>query len=352
MSRRDDPDAVLDAQLGELLRDAVSGVDPDDRLGELRARTSQPPRRRGALVAVVGAALAGAAVVVAVAVVGPDTLVPDGSRPAVPPANSPSTDRPSTAGSATPEPTRTPMPSRAVAGYYLGDTPGGVRLFREFRDVPTVDEDPRAALGLLTRAPADPDYRTLWPEDAFAGAAVGDDRITVELADASLTERPAAMSDEEAGASVQQVVYTMQAHAQQRLPVEFTTAAGPVGEVLGTTTDGPVPATAPAQALSLVSLSDPEEGQPVSGRFRVDGSANAFEANVLWMLTDASGREVDSSFFTADGFDGERLFPFSGTVDVSGLAPGRYQLSVQTEDASGGTEGSGPHVDTRTVVVD
>jgi len=350
MSGRDDLDPVLDTQLGELLRDAVSEVDPDDRLGELRARTSQP-RRRGPLVALAGAALAGAAVVTAVAVVGPDTLAPDRPEPAAPPAASP-TDPPSEAGTATPEPTGAPMATRTVAGYYLGDTPGGVRLFREFRAVASADAGADASLGLLTSAPADPDYRTLWPDDSFAGARVGDDQITVELADASLTERPDSMSEDEAQASVQQVVYTLQAYAQQRLPVGFTTADGPADQVLGTTTDGPLTAATPLQALSLVSLTNPEEGQPVSGRFRVDGVANSFEANVPWTLTDASGREVDSSFFTAEGWMDDRLFPFAGSIDASGLAPGRYELAVQTEDPSGGAEGNGPYGDTRTVVVE
>ena len=347
---RPDTDPAFEAQLGALLRDAVSGVDPDDRLAELRARTSQPPRRRGALVWA-GAALAGAAVVTAVAVAGPDTLTPDQPDPATPPAGSP-TDPPSEARTTSPEPTQAPMATRAVAGYYLGDTPGGVRLFREFRAVASADEGADASLGLLTSAPADPDYRTLWPDGSFAEAEVGDDRITVELADASLAERPDSMTEEEAQASVQQVVYTLQAYAQQRLPVEFTTADGPAAEVLGTMTDAPLAAAPPVQTLSLVNLSDPEEGQPVSGNLRVDGVASSYEANVLWTLTDASGQEVAGSYFTAEGWMGDQLYPFAGTVDVSGLAPGRYELAVQTDDPSGGAEGNGPYVDTRSVVVE
>jgi hypothetical protein len=205
---------------------------------------------------------------------------------------------------------------------------------------------------LLTTAPADPDYRTEWPAGAFAGAEVGDERITVELADASLEERPDSMTEEEAAASVQQVVYTLQAYAQQRLPVEFATADGPVDRVLGTTATGPVAAAAPLDTLSHVNLTTPEEGQTVTGSLPVEGLASSFEANVPWTLEDGSGAAVDDGFFTAEGFMGDRLFPFADTIDLSSVDPGSYTLVVETDDASGGAEGPGPFADSRTVVVE
>ncbi|HYF72765.1 MAG TPA: hypothetical protein VD864_08075, partial [Nocardioides sp.] len=65
-----------------------------------------------------------------------------------------------------PEPSETSEPADdtvAVPVYFVGDTPQGVRLYREFRQVSSAD--PAAeALALLTSGDAlDPDYRTLFP---------------------------------------------------------------------------------------------------------------------------------------------------------------------------------------------
>ena len=346
---RDDIDPALDARLAELVREAASGIDPDDRLGELRARVSRPSRRRPALVALAGSALAGAAVVTAVAVSGPATLSSEEDPTEPPVASAPGEASSSDTAS---EDSASPTATRAVAGYYLGETPAGVRLYREFRSVEAPDDGPSASVELLTTDPADPDYRTAWPDGAFAGAEVGDDRITVELADASLAERPGSMREEDAAASVQQVVYTLQAYAQQRLPVEFTTADGPLDQVVGVPLSGPVAAAPALEVLSHVNLSDPEEGQTLSGSVPVNGVASSFEANVPWTLADSSGQPVADGFFTAEGYLEPRLFPFSDAIDLSSVAPGTYTLTVSTEDASGGAEGPGAFSDTRTFVVE
>jgi Immunoglobulin-like domain of bacterial spore germination/Sporulation and spore germination len=347
MSSRDEHDP----QLAALLRDAVAGVDPSDRLGELRARTSAPARRRPALLALGGAVLATAAVVTGVAVAG-DGLFP---REQPGPADTPSATSPApTAESDTPSPSASapPVATRQVTVYYLGDTPAGVRLYRE--DVPTgaPDDGPTAQLELLTTAPADPDYRTLWPAGAFAGSSVEDDRITVELAEESLVDRPAETTEDEAAASLQQVVSTMQAYAQQELPVEFVVDGEPAARVLGIETTGPVAAAPLLDTLALVSIEAPAEGETVAGRLQVSGAANSFEGTVPWTILDASDEPVDDGFFTAEGSMGSTLFPFQGSIDVSSLAPGTYSLIVETSDPSGGAEGTGPFSDSRTVVIE
>lgn len=338
-----------DDQLAGLLREAVSGIEPDDRLHEIHARTSTAARRRTTVAAVGGAVLASAAAVVAVAVLGSGVVTPEEPGPAGGPSASDSTGSTATEDSATEE---TPAAVRAVPVYYLGDTPAGVRLYREFRSVDTPDDGPAASLQLLGTTPQDPGYRTLWPADAFAGGSVEGDRITVELADPSLVERPADMTQDEAQLSVQQAVYTLQGYAQQRLPVEFTVGDAPADTVLGVPTPEPVAAAPALEVLSLVNLTRPEEGATAFGTISVEGVANSNEANVLWTLEDGSGEVVDQGYFTAEGWMEERLFPFAGEIDVSSLAPGSYTLVVSTEDASGGAEGPGAFTDDRTVVVE
>ena len=61
---------------------------------------------------------------------------------------------------------------------------------------------------------------------------------------------------------------------------------------------------------------------------------------------------VDAGFFTAEGWMGTRLFPFSGDLAVSSLDPGTYTLIVETDDASGGAEGPGSYSDSRTFVLE
>ncbi len=236
----------------------------------------------------------------------------------------------------------------AGAVYYLGDTDrGGVRLYREFR--PATGERLAGTLDLLMAPPLDPDYRTFWRPGTLQSVAVVGDRIRVVMAEA-LAERPGGMSTTDARQAVQQVVYSLQAAVQERLPVEFTTQAGPVEEVLGLPTRGAVRQGSPLQVLSHVSLTSPEQGSAVGDTLRVTGVGNSFEANLGWEIRQR-GRVVDDGLATTEGWMGDRLFPFETTVDVSGLEPGSYTLWVTTDDPTGGTEGYGAMTDDKDFTV-
>ncbi len=140
----------------------------------------------------------------------------------------------------------------------------------------------------------------------------------------------------------QQVVYTVRAAFREPLWVVFHRDGGQ---------SDPVDAEPPLEVLSLVSLSDPSEGQQVSGSLRVRGVASSPEANVPWRI-ERDGAVVDEGFLTARGWVEPRLFPFSGRIDVSSLDPGTYTLIVETDDLSGGAEGPGAYADTRAFVLE
>jgi len=240
-----------------------------------------------------------------------------------------------------------------VSVYDLGGTPQGTRLFREFRREPGDSAGIEDALRALSATPDDPDYRTLWPRDAFQGGFVDYDGglITVLLRDGSLHDRPAGMTAEEAALSIEQVVYTVQAYAQQRLPVSFQVEGQPVDQVLGVATSEPLSQGAEVDVLALVSISSPSEGRVVEGHFSADGVAMSFEGTVPWELRDADGTVVDSGFSTGT-FDPEHLTAWeTGDIDVSDLAPGTYTFVALTDDPSGGAEGPGATSDTRTVTI-
>lgn len=331
---------TIDDRLSELLRDAVADVEPTDRLIAIRARTTSHQRAaaRPWFYAAAATALATAATVTAFAVLGDD----DARDPEPGPAHH----------SHAVDPTPTPS-AQAVPAYFVGETPRGLRLFREFdlRTATTgLDARLDAAIAELQEPPDDPDYRTLWPAGSFTSAGQRGDVYTVELADASLHDRPAGLSAAEAGLAVEQVVYTVQAAAHGRVPVQFLLDGNPIDQVYGVPTSEPLANGPQADVLSQVMISDPVEGLEVTGSFTARGAANSFEATVPWRLLDSDGTVVETGFATAEGSI-DRLYPWETTVDVSGLEPGTYTFEAMTDDPSGGAEGAEPFVDTRTITV-
>ncbi|MCW2793564.1 MAG: hypothetical protein JWO76_2662 [Nocardioides sp.] len=339
-----------DERLAALLADAVSDVEPTDALEAIRDRTrvAAHPRRPWFLAAG-GAVVATAAVITAIAL-----ATGDPSRPSTTPG--PATHAPSvTVDSPTPpgtSPTAT-LDTVATGIYYVSDTPKGPRLYREFARVPS-NTRLLSALELLTRAPQDPDYRTPWPAGSFTRAGfdgIGvDGQYSITLADASLHDRPAGMTEEEARMAVQAAIFTVQAAGQGRGPVQFYLGNNPVDQVFGLPTSEAVTNDPVLETLALVSLTTPTEGDTVSGSLEVEGVANSYEGNVHWQLLDGE-KVVEENAFTAEGYGPDKLYRFTGTVDLTGVPPGSYTFLVETDDPSGGAEGNGPDVDTRTVVV-
>ncbi len=237
----------------------------------------------------------------------------------------------------------------------MGDTPRGPRLYREFhKSTGTTPLD--AALADATSVqPLDPDYRTDWPAGIVASTAfdgVGSDGlIQITLADESVHDRPAGMSQAEAQIAVEQLIYTAQAAVQARAPVQFLLGENPIDQVLGVPTSEPLAEGKWSDVLSLVSVTSPEEGATVSGSFTADGVANSFEATVPWQIKQGD-EVVATGFSTAEGSMGNKLYPWTTEVDVSDLAPGTYTFVAMTDDPSGGAEGSGPFTDTRTIVIE
>lgn len=341
----DEPDPRTEQQLRDLLHEAVSDLEPDDRLAALRTRTQEVPMTRTLRPWLPAAVVAAAAALV---IGGFALLGQDGPEPGPGPT-------PSRSAAESPSPTPTPTPSSstspsatpgAVPVYYLGDTPGGPRLYREFRAATGAADPTRAGLEALVATPLDPDYRTAWPAGAFAEAAYDGDLITVTLADPGLRDRPPGMDRATARLAVQQVVYTLQAAVQKRAPVQFRTAENPIDQVYGVPTAEPIVNDPPLETLALVNVTSPEQGQVVSGdTLAVSGVASSFEATVPWEVQDADGRVVVRGFSTAKGWL-DRLYPWSGEVDLSGLAPGEYTFIARTDDPSGG-EGPGPTEDSK-----
>jgi hypothetical protein len=235
-----------------------------------------------------------------------------------------------------------------VPVYFVGETPQGQRLFREFRKV-EADNPAAEALALMTAGDAlDPDYDTLYPSGSFTSVEIADDMITVGLPDESWTTAPDGMSDDEARLAAQQMVYTLQGVAQKRVPVSITLDGEPA-DLFGLA--GEVSNDPETDVRALVNVTTPEEGATVSGTFTASGASSSFEGTTPWEIREggADGKVVKDGFATADGWM-DKLYPWETEVDVSDLPAGDYTFVAMTDDPSDG-EGGGPTVDTKSITI-
>lgn len=359
------PDDARDEQLARLISDTAAGVEPADRLADLRGRTAAASRRTR-WYAAGGVSLLAAAAVVAVALLGnPSSPSADDPGPAQDPSPTVSDPAPTpdtTDGSSPADPTQGGGAGEVTSYtvFYVGDLPRGPRLFSETRDA-AGRRDLTTALGLLESAPRDPDYRTLWPEGSLVGAGfdgIGiDGQFSVRIADAALRDRPAGMSEQEAQLAVEAVIWTLQSAASGgdpvMAPVQFYLGSNPIDQVFGVPTSEGLAAGASEDVQAQMTIAFPAEGATVSGSFIAQGANNGFEATMTWTVTDATGTVVLDGFAQAEGWGEGGLFPWeTEPIDVSGLAPGRYTFTASNDDPSGGAEGFGPDTDTRSIIVE
>lgn len=246
-----------------------------------------------------------------------------------------------------PDTSATPAETVTVPVYFVGDTPQGPRLYREFQRVPAGDPLGGALTLAASGDALDPDYRTLLPAGEFEGGA--GDRTSIALPDDSWTQPVDGLDEDETLLAIQQLVYTAQGVLQSRDPITFTDSAGSATQLFGIASEDGFAAADPIETLALMSVTSPESGQEVSGTLRASGIGSSFEANVLWEIRDADGKVVADGFTTAEGWM-DQLYPWEAEIDVSGLEPGDYLFVAATDDPSGG-EGGGPTEDTKEFTV-
>lgn len=310
---------------------------------------ASPLRRR-----VVALALSGA-LVLAAAACSTDDPEPTGATDG--PADT-SSSEPTETGDPTQDPSETPTETDSGSGssgtalpvYFAGMQQQRNRLFREFARGEGTDPLTEAALMVDGGQPADPDYRTLWPGGTIDRAEASDGVIVVHLNGDAFTEAPDGMPAREARLAIQQLVYTLQGVQQERVPLQFVREGGPA-RLFGLDVTAPVRQASALRVLNHVNITSPEEGASVSGdSLEVSGVANSFEANVVCELT-AADEVVATEPFTAEGWMGDRLFPFSGEISLADAGQGDVLLTCSTDDPSGGAEGPGPFTDTKMITV-
>ncbi len=365
----DDPrlDPHHDARLSELISRTADGIEPGDGLTAIRSRTRDtketPMSSSKNWMYAVGGAIAGtAAVIVAIAAVsqlnddgGDSTPVASSTKTSKPDSPKPTptesaTDTPTSADpSATGQPVEGPVPV-----YFAGDGPHGTVLYREFQPGIGMDPVAQSAMAAVAGPAQDPDYRTLWPSGTQAQASYDGDVITVDLTGpdgSALHDRPSDLTGRDADLAVQQLVYSVQGAVGARAGVQLLLDGQHSDKVLGVAASEPLTNAKPTDVLSQMSITNPVEGQKVTGdTLEADGVNNSFEATVAYEILDANGQSVAGGAGMAAGW-GEKLYPWKLSIDVSGLAPGTYTFVAKNDDPSGG-EGKGPDTDTRTIVIE
>ena len=304
-----------------------------------------------------GAAVATAAVITGVVLAGNNNPSADDDNPGPAGTTSPSVD---VTDLPTDEPTDpvTGDLEAAVPVYYVGESPQGPRLYREFQQM-EVCPNPgcvfsasaeQAVLGM----PLDPDYRNPWPGGPTGvNATYNGDFITVDIEtdDAqALHDGPAGITPDQANIAIQSLIYSAQAGLGQGRPaVQLLINGSHTDEVLGQPASEPIANSPVTATLSLMNITSPAEGATLSGKVKATGVNSGFEAWVGWQIL--KGDEVvKEGFGTAEGW-GNKLYPWEVEVDVTDLAPGTYAFKAMNDDPSGGAEGNGPHFDTRTIKV-
>ncbi len=334
-----------DDRVRELLHEVADSVEPGDRLGAIRAATARTGRRTGrGWWAAGGVGLVAAAVVTALAL--STGGAPRGSEPDPAGPGSP------TATASDPSSTAPEVQTTTVAVYYVGDTPDGPRLYREFRRVSEPNPFEEAIAG-LDLPPEDPDYRNLWPAGSLEDVSfdgIGSDGLIGVTVDPDVRERPASMTSEEATMAVEQVIRTLQAAVKAKAPVQFYANGNPIDQVLGVPTSEPLATGSDLAVLAHVSLTEPSEGELVDNDepFTVTGRANSFEGNVVTRIQRWEGTYVVDQLPAIAGTYEDRLFPFEVTFDLTDVAPGDYVVISQTDDPSG--EGRF-HTDSRRITI-
>lgn len=258
------------------------------------------------------------------------------------------TDSTDSTASASASATDAPGPE-AIPVYYVGDTPQGDRLFREFTQSAGVAPLVAAAAAVTAGDPVDPDYRTPWPSGRFASVEQTADAIVVEVPDEAWLGR-GDLDRARARLAVQQLVYTLQGAIGDRLPVKVEYDGKPATTLLGIAVGAGLKAAPELDVLALVNIIEPAEGSVVSGTVTASGRASSFEATVPWTIEDRTGKVVLDGFATAEGWL-DKLHPWETEIDVSDLAPGRYTLVARTDDPSDG-EGRGPTEDTKRITIE
>ena len=231
-----------------------------------------------------------------------------------------------------------------VPVYYVGDSGGSFRLFREWRTVPDLGDPVKSAvMAMMSLAPMDPDYSTPWVAPDELEVEREGSGITVDVSANAFTGN---VGSELSALALQQLVYTATAASTLDGPAATSVTIlmdGVAADAWGHVRVGEALTRAPqAEVLSHVWILSPAEGDEVdTGEVTVSGYGASFEANFVWSI-EGPGGPLDG-FTLSDNGMGFGEFSFA-----EDLGPGTYTVTVKS---TSGLEEFVPFVDSKTFSV-
>jgi hypothetical protein len=346
---------MSDDQLRRLLSEAVSDIEPRDRIDELRASVHPSPHvvpmsRPRSWYAATGI-VATAAVIGVIAYL---TSVVGDKATDLGPATGGGTALPSVIATdtAAPQASQDPSKPRFRPVYYLGHSPRGAVLYRQGTPFATALTPLQAAISGLAARPYDPDYRSAWSPGWLVSAELSDGVIRVELGSAPMS-RPARMSARTAYEVVQSAVYTLQAATHSHAKVLFLRSGNVAPMVLGVPTDQPVGPGRASDVLSRMTITEPAvDGRRIpTGRMVVKGTDSQPLGTLVLRLvrTTSSGEKTVRTKvgMSSASSDANGLYRWRVVLDTSTLPPGQYTVVARND----GRGAHGSDTDTRVVVL-
>jgi spore germination protein GerM len=246
----------------------------------------------------------------------------------------------------TPSATSAPPTSSASGGqtitvpvYYLADSAGDLRLYREFHRIAFSSNKGRAAVVEMLRDDAvDPDYSSLWPTGTkVLGYSTSGGTTTVNLSKEA--SGPVNAGSQGAERSLQQLVYTVQAAEQDAtLKVRLLVEGKQVTDFWGAANVKEPLTRAPAiDVRGWVWITAPVQGSTVASPVTVSMNGGyGFEGNVVVKFF-RNGTEVstDAITFQSDAFvDRSRTYPLTpGSWEVRAYQDNGVDASLALRDS-------------------
>ncbi|NYI68685.1 GerMN domain-containing protein [Spelaeicoccus albus] len=196
----------------------------------------------------------------------------------------------------------TPTPTPTTAGtvnspvYFLGSDKNNDKLYREFRNAPSLDDPVATAVSAMTKLhPLDDSYQNFWRPARSVTSSLQDNTITVDISSDAFNSHPTKL---QAKQSIQQLVYTATAAAAQAkladgiVAVTILVDGKPNYSAWGDVKLGRA-ISRDADARSPVWLIDPGEGQIfTTGAVTINGNGASADGTLMWQVKNAAGKIV------------------------------------------------------------
>jgi hypothetical protein len=220
-----------------------------------------------------------------------------------------------------------------VEFFFVSDTPRGLKLFSEFRELPESENLAQSALSELISGkitPLDPEYSNLWDSThTLNSIQIIGTKATIDVNLGKLN-----VGSEGEIRAIDQIVWTLTGLEPSVTAVNFTVNGSVVESFAGHVDTTAEFSRAPEyEVLGPIQIRTVNENQVISSPVTLEGDACTFEANLVWTLYQ-DGKVIEESFTTAESACPLRS---SWRVVLGDLPPGNYLFEAKEFSAEDGS---------------